>query len=118
MTVLDKYFELSDRASFDEAALKELVNLFADRAEVQPAGGNKVVGKDQIEALYKMFFQMYGRIQHVWSTEKTENGLEATWAIAGRHKDGNVFAVQGIHLAQLDPEGKIHTLEVRLATNG
>lgn len=55
MTVLDKYFELSDRASFDEAAFNELVNLFADRAEVQPAGGNKVVGRAQIEALYKMF---------------------------------------------------------------
>jgi hypothetical protein len=117
MTVLDRYFELSDRASFDEAALEELVNLFAERAEVQPAGGSKVVGKEQIESLYKMFFSMYGRIQRVWSTEKTENGLEANWAIAGRHKDGNVFAVQGIHLAQLDPEGKIRALEVRLASS-
>jgi hypothetical protein len=117
MTVLDRYFELSDRASFDEAAFKELVNLFAEQAEVQPAGGSKVTGREAIESLYKMFFQMYGKIQHVWSTAKTENGLEATWAIAGLHKDGNVFTVQGIHLVQLDLEGKIRALEVRLATS-
>jgi hypothetical protein len=117
MTVLDRYFELSDRASFDEAAFKELVDLFAEQAEVQPAGGSKVTGREAIENLYTMFFQMYDKIQHVWSTQKTENGLEATWAIAGCHKDGNLFTVQGIHFAQLDTEGKIRALEVRLATS-
>ena len=51
MTILDRYFELSDRANSDEQAFKELVELFAKQAEVQPSGARKVVGKDAIADL-------------------------------------------------------------------
>jgi ketosteroid isomerase-like protein len=114
VTVLDQYFQLSDRANFDEAAFDKLVDLFAEQAEVQPAGGTKVKGKVAIKQLYRMFFQMYSAMQHVWTAQTTENGVRAAWAIAGRRQDGEVFALQGVHVVELDAQGKIQALEVRL----
>lgn len=116
MTVLDKYFELSDRASVDEVAFNALVELFAEQAEVQPAGARKVVGKDAIANLYRQFFQSYSGMQRIWTTRKTENGLEAIWAIAGKRNSGELFAMQGRHIAEVDAQGKIYALEVHVST--
>ena len=115
MTVLDKYFELSDRASVDESAFHELVNLFAEQAEVQPSGARKVVGKDAIAELYRKFFQTYAGMQRIWTTRRTENGLEAIWAIAGKRDSGELFAMQGRHIAEVDAQGKIYALEVHVS---
>ncbi len=115
MTVLDQYFELSDRASEDHTAIDELVELFAEQAEVQPAGGRKVVGREEISKLYRQFFQSYSGMQRVWTTRKTENGLEAIWAIAGKRDSGELFAMQGRHIAEVDAQGKIYVLEVHVS---
>jgi len=115
MTVLDQYFELSDRVNIDEQAFDELVELFAEQAEVQPAGARKVVGKDAIANLYRKFFQTYSGMQRVWTTRKTENGLEAIWAIAGKRDSGELFAMQGRHIAEVDAQGKIYALEVHVS---
>jgi len=115
MTILDRYFELSDRANGDEQAFYELVELFADEAEVKPAGARKVVGKDAITNLYRQFFQNYSGMQRVWTTRRTENGLEAIWAIAGKRDSGELFAMQGRHIAEVDAQGKIYALEVHVS---
>lgn len=115
MTVLDQYFELSDRASDDEQAFNELVGLFAEQAEIHPSGARKVVGKDEIAQLYRKFFQSYSGMQRVWTTRKTENGLEAIWAIAGKRDSGELFAMQGRHIAEVDAQGKIYALEVHVS---
>ncbi|MFM7602367.1 MAG: nuclear transport factor 2 family protein [Pseudanabaena sp.] len=115
MTVLDQYFELSDRASEDEQAFNQLVELFAEQAEVHPSGSQKVVGKDEIAQLYRKFFQSYSGMQRVWTTRKTENGLEAIWAIAGKRNSGELFAMQGRHIAEVDAQGKIYALEVHVS---
>ncbi len=115
MTVLDQYFELSDRANADEQAFNELVELFAEQAEVQPSGARKVVGKDAIAQLYRKFFGVYSGMQRVWTTRKTENGLEAIWAIAGKRDSGELFAMQGRHIAEVDAQGKIYALEVHVS---
>ena len=115
MTVLDQSFKLSDRASNDEIAFAELVELFADQAEVQPSGAKKVVGKEQISQLYRKFFDAYSGMQRVWTTRKTENGLEAIWAIAGKRDSGELFAMQGRHIAEVDAQGKIYALEVHVS---
>jgi hypothetical protein len=115
MTVLDQYFELSDRASDDEKAFNELVELFAEQAEVHPSGARKVVGKEEIAQLYRKFFQSYSGMQRVWTTRKTENGLEAIWAIAGKRDSGELFAMQGRHIAEVDAQGKIYALEVHVS---
>ena len=115
MTVLDQYFELSDRANANEQAFNELVALFAEQAEVQPSGARKVVGKDAIAQLYRKFFGAYSGMQRVWTTRRTENGLEAIWAIAGKRDSGELFAMQGRHIAEVDAQGKIYALEVHVS---
>ena len=115
MTVLDQYFELSDRANGDEQAFSELVELFADEAEVHTAGERKVVGKDAITQLYRKFFDAYSGMQRVWTTRRTENGLEAIWAIAGKRDSGELFAMQGRHIVEVDAQGKIYALEVHVS---
>jgi len=115
MTVLDQYFELSDRANDDAQAFNELVELFADEAEVHPAGARKVIGKQAIAQLYRKFFDAYSGMQRVWTTRKTENGLEAIWAIAGKRDSGELFAMQGRHIAEVDAQGKIYALEVHVS---
>ena len=115
MTVLDQYFELSDRANDDAQAFNELVELFADEAEVHPAGARKVVGKQAIAQLYRKFFDAYSGMQRVWTTRRTENGLEAIWAIAGKRDSGELFAMQGRHIVEVDAQGKIYALEVHVS---
>ena len=115
MTILDQYFELSDRATDDEQAFNELVELFAEQAEVHPSGARKVVGRDEIANLYRKFFKSYSGMQRVWTTRKTENGLEAIWAIAGKRDSGELFAMQGRHIAEIDAQGKIYALEVHVS---
>jgi hypothetical protein len=115
MTVLDQYFKLSDRANDDEQAFNELVELFAEEAEVRPSGSHRVVGKEAIAQLYRKFFKSYSGMQRVWTTRMTENGLEAIWAIAGKRDSGELFAMQGRHIAEVDAQGKIHALEVHVS---
>lgn len=114
MTVLDRYFELADRATTDEAVLPELIDLFAECAEVIPAGADAVQGREDIARLFRQFVGTYDRLQRVWKTRVTANGIEATWAIAGWDRQGRPIALQGIHVARLDDLGKIRWMQVRL----
>ncbi|MFQ3680354.1 MAG: ethyl tert-butyl ether degradation protein EthD [Pseudanabaenaceae cyanobacterium] len=115
-TVLDRYFEVSERLWADESALEELMGLFAEEAEVQPAGAPRVVGRDEIGKLWREFTRRHRRWQRVWRVQP--NGLEATWAVSGEQADGELFAVRGTHRARLDAAGKIQYLEVRVAGEG
>jgi len=116
-TVLDDYFVLTDRANFDRQALPEVIELFADEAELQPVGAERVKGKQAIVKLLEKFYQSYSSVQRVWKTRTTDNGVEAVWAVAGKRRNGEVFAVHGRHIAQLDQAGKIANLEVELLTS-
>ncbi|MFN3926362.1 MAG: ethyl tert-butyl ether degradation protein EthD [Pseudanabaenaceae cyanobacterium] len=116
MTVLDKYLHLAGRVPIDQEALSEVVALFAEEAQVRPVGLQPVKGKQAIEQLFKKFHETYGTIQRVWKTKETEKGLEAVWALAGKRRNGEVFAMHGRHIAQLNAEGKIANLEVELLT--
>ncbi len=115
-TVLDEYFALTDRARYDQQALPQIVELFADEAEVKPAGAEPVKGKQAIAKLLERFYQSYSSIHREWKTRPTDNGVEAVWAVAGKRRNGEVFAVHGRHIAKLDQQGKIANLEVELLT--
>jgi len=116
-TVLDEYFALTDRASYDQQALPQIIELFAEEAEVQPAGGERAKGKQAIAKLLERFYQSYSTVQRVWKTRTTEHGIEAVWAAAGKWRNGEVFAAHGRHIAQLNQAGKIASLEVELLTS-
>jgi len=115
--VLDEYFALTDRASYDWQALPQIVQLFADEAEVKPAGAEPVKGKQAITKLLERFYQSYSSIHRAWKPCRKDNGVEvmsAIWAIVGKRYDGKVFALHGRHKAQVNEAGKIANLEVEL----
>ena len=56
MTILDRYFELSDLAGHDEAAFQQLIDCFAPEATIQTARGDVVQGQPAIAAFFRGFF--------------------------------------------------------------
>ncbi len=115
-TILDRYFEVSERLWADEGALEELMGLFAEEAEVRPAGAPRAVGRAAIGKLWREFAQRNRRWQRVWRVQP--DGLAATWAVSGEQANGELFAVRGSHRARLDATGKIQYLEVQVAAEG
>ncbi len=113
MTILDRYFELSDEAGGNEEAFQDLMNLFTEHAVLHSASGERVVGKKALEQFFVAFFEKNRLTRHVWTTTNTDNGLCAAWAVAGIRRTGQIFALKGVDTAQLDENGKIKFLEVQ-----
>ncbi len=112
MSVLDKYFELSDIAGNDERAFKKLIECFSDNATVTPARGNAIHGKQEIERFYREFFQRSKDLRHIWNTSTTAGTLRADWAVVGRRPDGSLFSFVGEDIAEVDESQKIKSLEI------
>jgi hypothetical protein len=112
MTILDKYFELSDLAGNDNIAFQELINLFSDQAVLHSADGTRIDGKQAIKEFFHNFFTKNIVLKHVWTTKESATGLETTWAVVGKRSDEAIFALKGIDIAELDYSGKILSLKV------
>ena len=112
MTVLDKYFELSDIAGNDQTAFRQLIECFAEEAVVKPAKGNAIYGRKEIESFYGEFFVRSKDLRHVWNTQESNGLLKAEWAVVGRRPDGSLFSFLGEDIAELDEHHKIRKLEI------
>ncbi len=112
MTILDRYFELSDLAGNDKNAFLELVSLFSEQSVLFSADGTKMRGKKEIIKFFEDFFSKNVILKHVWSTKETVIGLETSWAVVGKRMDGTIFALKGLDTAELDNCGKILSLKV------
>ncbi len=112
MSVLDRYFELSDIAGTDERAFQRLIECFSEDATVKPARGNAIQGKQEIERFYREFFQRSKDLRHLWNTSKTAETLKADWAVVGRRPDGSLFSFLGEDMAEVDENQKIKRLEI------
>ncbi len=112
MSVLDRYFELSDIAGTDESAFRKLIECFAENATVKPAKGDTIHGKQAIERFYREFFQRSQDLRHVWNTSKAAGTLKADWAVVGRRPDGSLFSFLGEDIAEVDESQKIKRLEI------
>lgn len=115
MTILDRYFELSDLAGNDKNAFQELIDLFSEEAVLYSADGAKMSGKEEIEDFFVNFFNKNVVLKHVWSTTEVKNGLETSWAVVGKRVDESIFALKGIDTAELNKNGKILSLTVSLS---
>lgn len=113
-TILDRYFELSDEAGVNKDAFRELVGLFAEHSVLHTGGGDKVVGVQAIEQFFEGFLNKNAILKHVWHIESTYEGLRAAWAVAGKRQNGEIFALQGVDIAQLGQDGRIQSLEVQI----
>ncbi|MDN6428324.1 MAG: nuclear transport factor 2 family protein [Propionibacterium sp.] len=110
---LDRYFALSNTAGQDSGDFEELLSLFAPDATLVSGLGEPASGTTAIAAFFRTFFARNTELHHVWNTRST--GVETfavDWAVAGRHKDGAVFAISGTDTARLDDQGKICSLQV------
>jgi hypothetical protein len=109
-TVLDRYIGLADRAVHDEAALQELLALFAPGAMVR-LGPEPVQGREAVAAFYRAHFAGIADSRHYWNTTVLDDGtLRAEWAAAGRTADGGIMTVAGIEHARVDENGLIADL--------
>lgn len=113
MTVLDRYFELSDIAGNDQAAFQKLIDCFSVNASVKPARGEEIHGKQEIEKFYREFFLKSKDLRHIWNVLQTNGVLKADWAVIGRRPDGSLFAFLGEDIAETDELGKIKKLVIQ-----
>lgn len=113
MTVLDRYFELSDIAGNDLAAFPKLIDCFSEDASVKPARGEEIHGKREIERFYREFFQRSKDLRHIWSVSQVNGVLRADWAVVGRRPDGTLFAFLGEDIVETDELGKIKKLVIQ-----
>lgn len=112
MSILDRYFQLSDVAGKDQTAFRDLMSLFSDRAELHPASGDSLIGQTAIKQFFAEFFKRNTVMKHVWKTTYTELDIQTVWAVAGQRANGDIFALSGVDFAQLDENGKIQHLEI------
>ncbi|HXU94454.1 MAG TPA: hypothetical protein VFP33_12435 [Gallionella sp.] len=113
MTVLDRYFELSDSAGNDQATFQKLIDCFSANASVKPARGDELRGKQEIEKFYREFFLRSKDLRHIWNVSQTNGDLKADWAVVGRRPDGGLFAFLGEDVAETDELGKIKKLVIQ-----
>jgi hypothetical protein len=114
MTILDRYFELSDLIMESDKYFDELINLFDQNAIMKPARDEKIIGIDSIRKFFKDFFSRNSVLKHVWYTERLENSpfIKTIWIACGRRKSGNIFIVKGYDIAEVNSKEKIISLEV------
>ncbi len=113
MTVLDRYFELSDSAGNDQGAFQKLIDCFSTNASVKPARGDELHGKQEIENFYREFFLRSKDLRHIWNVSQTSGVLKAEWAVVGRRPDGGLFAFLGEDEVEADELGKIKKLVIK-----
>lgn len=113
MTVLDRYFELSDMAENDPAAFQQLIDCFSANASVKPARGEEIHGKLEIEKFYREFFLRSKDLRHIWNVSRENGVLRADWAVVGRRPDGSLFAFLGEDIAETDELDKIKKLVIQ-----
>ncbi len=113
MTILDRYFELSDLYYSDNSVLHELVGLFDVAAEIKPANGSIINGQNNIKDFYTNFFARNTILKHVWHTKLINAGLEAHWGVVGIRTNGDIISFKGVDTALLTSTGKIKLLEIK-----
>ena len=112
-TTLDDYFRLSDTAGKDTEDFERLVALFPADAVIETAHGPIVHGIAGVRGLFRAFFDRNVELHHAWSSTTHGSRVEVLWAVSGRRVTGEVFALQGTDVAELDAAGLIRHLEVR-----
>jgi len=112
VTVLDRYFELSDLAGKDQASFRLLLECFSENAVVKPAGGAAIRGRHEIEKFYGDFFQRSRDLRHLWNTREVDGALRADWAVVGRRPDGSLFSFLGEDVAEVDADHRITRLDI------
>jgi len=112
--VIKRYFRLSDLASRDDQACREIINLFADNAVVKGANGMVAATPAEITTFFENFFQDNQALRHLCQVVITNGTYQAEWAVAGRKQNGKLFAFHGFDTYEFDQNNKITFLQVEI----
>lgn len=112
--IIERYFELSDRASTDQEALDEIVRLFANDAVVQAASGVSVNTPAKIANLFERFFKDNTELHHVYQIAPRSDDYQTEWVVAGEKRNGSLFVLHGFDHYQFNENGQITFLKIKI----
>lgn len=112
--LIKRYFRLSDLASRDNQACREIITLFADNAVVKGANGMIAATPTEITTFFENFFLDNQSLRHLCQVVITDGVYQAEWAVAGCKRNGKLFAFHGFDTYELDQNNKITFLQVEI----
>jgi len=112
--IIERYFKLSDLASSDERALKDIIDLFSSIAVVKGANGFVANTPAKITSFFTHFFQDNQELHHLCHVVMDNSVYKAEWVVAGRKRSGELFAYHGFDNYEFDRDGKIKFLQVEI----
>ena len=114
LEIIEHYFKLSDLASSDHQALNELINLFSNDAVVEGASGIVADNPTKIASFFENFFKDNQELRHLCRIIPNSDEYETEWVVAGRKKDGKLFAFHGFDRYKFNQQNKISFLNVEI----
>jgi hypothetical protein len=115
LEIIEHYFKLSDLASSDHQALNEIINLFSNDAVVEGANGVVADNTAKIASFFENFFKDNQELRHLCRINPNSDEHKTEWVVAGRKKDGKLFALHGFDKYQFNKQNKISFLKVEIS---
>jgi hypothetical protein len=115
LEIIEHYFKLSDLASSNHQALNEIINLFSNDAVVEGANGVVADNPTKIASFFENFFKDNQELRHLCRISPNSDEYETEWVVAGRKKDGKLFAFHGFDRYQFNQQNKISFLKVEIS---
>ncbi|ETT36260.1 nuclear transport factor 2 family protein [Paenibacillus amylolyticus] len=103
--MLNNYFRLFDASRTDDRAMKDLLSLFTQNAEIV-SNGSSCTG---FEVVIKTFYEYNKDIKHMsdaWVLQP-DGSYRTNWAVCGQAVDGTVYAKAGIDIMRVNESGQI-----------
>lgn len=113
--IINQYFKLSDQASNDQEALNSIIKLFANDSTVQSATGDTCIGIPNIRHFFQAFFERNEQLKHLCRVFVKDSKYQAEWAVSGRKKTDELFALHGYDTYTFNSRGQIQTLRVEIS---
>ncbi|KRL41513.1 hypothetical protein FD45_GL001033 [Liquorilactobacillus nagelii DSM 13675] len=112
LEIIEHYFKLSDLASSDHQALNGIINLFSNDAVVEGANGVVANNPTKIASFFEKFFEDNQELRHLCHISPNSDEYKTEWVVAGRKKDGKLFALHGFDRYKFNQQNKISFLKV------
>ncbi|WP_244660864.1 nuclear transport factor 2 family protein [Paenibacillus sp. CFBP 13594] len=105
ITMLNNYFRLFDASRTDDRAMKDLLSLFTQNAEIVSNGSSRT----GFEVVIKTFYEYNKDIKHMWDAWvlQPDGSYRTNWAVCGQAVDGTVYAKAGIDIMRVNESGQI-----------
>ncbi|GHP14293.1 hypothetical protein YK48G_17180 [Lentilactobacillus fungorum] len=113
--LINRYFQLSDEASKSQDALSAIIGLFANNATITSATGESCTGIHAITVFFSAFFERNVQLKHLCHVFVDNNEYKAEWAVSGRKKSGELFALHGYDTYEFNSANQITRLQVAIA---